>query len=141
LDERAKNEAISRRFKRGTAGVAASFLWPMRIVAQAVENTVVARFFERAVGPACRFRYHPRMADVPPPEPPPTDETRKPRPATFGQVLRAVLWSFFGVRRGDAMRRDMVSIRPHQVIIVGILIAAAFVATLLIIVRIVTRNV
>ena len=51
-----------------------------------------------------------------------------------------MFWSFFGVRRGDAMRRDLVTIRPHQVIIVGILMAAAFVATLLIIVRIVTRT-
>ena len=77
------------------------------------------------------------MADVPPHEPP---DPATPPPATFGQVLRAVFWSFFGVRRGDAMRRDLVSIRPHQVIITGILVAAAFVATLLVIVRIVTRN-
>jgi len=58
----------------------------------------------------------------------------------LGQVVRAVFWSFFGVRRGDAMRRDLVTIRPHQVIIVGILVAAAFVVTLLVIVHIVTRN-
>jgi hypothetical protein len=78
------------------------------------------------------------MPDVPPREPPDTSDGPPP-PATFGKVLRAVFWSFFGVRRGDAMRRDLVTIRPHQVIIVGILMAAAFVATLLIIVRIVTR--
>ena len=78
------------------------------------------------------------MPDVPPREPPDTSDV--PPPATFGKVLRAVFWSFLGVRRGDAMRRDLVTIRPHQVIIVGILVAAAFVATLLIIVRIVTRN-
>jgi len=58
----------------------------------------------------------------------------------LGQVVLAVFWSFFGVRRGDAMRRDLVTIRPHQVIIVGILVAAAFVVTLLVIVHIVTRN-
>jgi hypothetical protein len=38
------------------------------------------------------------------------------------------------------MRRDMVTIRPHQVIIVGILIAAALVVTLVILVRIITRG-
>jgi hypothetical protein len=81
------------------------------------------------------------MADPPPDIPrSPSDDTSKPRPATFGQVLRAVFWSFFGVRRGDAMRRDMVTIRPHQVIIVGILIAAALVVTLVILVRIITRG-
>lgn len=79
------------------------------------------------------------MPDVPPREPPDTSEGPPP-PATFGKVLRAVFWSFFGVRRGDAMRRDLVTIRPHQVIIVGILVAAAFVVTLLVIVHIVTRN-
>jgi hypothetical protein len=62
------------------------------------------------------------------------------RPATLLEVVRAVFWSFFGVRRGDAMRRDAVSIRPHQVIIVGVLIAAGLVAALIILVRIITRN-
>ena len=73
-------------------------------------------------------------------EPPPQPRT-PPRQATFRQVVGAVFWSFFGVRKGDAMRRDAVTIKPHQVIIVGILFAAVFVATLLIIVRVVTRNV
>ena len=62
------------------------------------------------------------------------------RPATMGEVVKAVFWSFFGVRRGDAMRKDAVSIRPQQVIVVGILLAAAFVASLLVIVQIVLRS-
>jgi len=62
-----------------------------------------------------------------------------PREATFRQVVGAVLWSFFGVRKRDAMHRDSVAIRPHQVIIVGILSAAALVAILLIAVRLITR--
>jgi len=41
---------------------------------------------------------------------------------------------------GDALRRDVVTIKPHQVIIVGILIAAGLVVALLILVRIITRN-
>ena len=64
----------------------------------------------------------------------------RPR-ATLRQVLGAVLWSFFGVRKGDAMRRDAVTIKPHQVIIVGILLAAVLVVALLIVVRLITRNV
>jgi Protein of unknown function (DUF2970) len=63
-----------------------------------------------------------------------------PRQATLWQIAGAVFWSFFGVRKGDAMRRDTVTIRPHQVIIVGILIAAGLVVALLILVRIITRN-
>jgi hypothetical protein len=74
----------------------------------------------------------------------PTDGDRSQAPprkqATLGQVLSAVLWSFFGVRKGDAMRRDTVSIKPHQVIIVGILLAAVLIVILLIVVRLITRN-
>ena len=54
--------------------------------------------------------------------------------------MGAVFWSFFGVRKGEAMRRDTVTIKPHQVIIVGILCAAVLVATLLVIVRVITRG-
>jgi len=63
-----------------------------------------------------------------------------PRRATLLELISAVFWSFFGVRKGDAMRRDVVTIKPHQVIIVGILIAAGLVVALLILVRIITRN-
>jgi hypothetical protein len=80
-----------------------------------------------------------------PPRPPPTAQDPAatpppPRPATLWQIVGAVFWSFFGVRKGDAMRRDVVTIKPHQVIIVGILIAAGLVVALLILVRIITRN-
>ena len=74
------------------------------------------------------------------PDPDPDAPSPKARPATLGQVVNAVLWSFFGVRKGDAMRRDAVTIKPHQVIIVGILAAAILVVTLLIVVRLITRN-
>ena len=68
------------------------------------------------------------------------DESPPVREASLRQVAGAVLWSFFGVRKGSAMHRDTVAIRPHQVIIVGILLAAALVAILLIAVRLITRS-
>jgi hypothetical protein len=77
---------------------------------------------------------------TPPPDDAGSPAPPKPRPATIGQVVGAVLWSFFGVRKGDAMRRDAVALKPHQVIIVGIVFAAIFVVTLLIIVRVITHN-
>jgi uncharacterized transporter YbjL len=79
---------------------------------------------------------------MPAPTTPPGDDNAPPpaRPATLRELLGAVFWSFFGVRKGDAMRRDAVTIKPHQVIVVGILIAAILVATLIILVRIITRN-
>lgn len=62
------------------------------------------------------------------------------RRATLLELMGAVFWSFFGVRKGAAMRRDAVTIKPHQVIIVGVLFAAILVATLVIVVRIITRS-
>jgi len=75
---------------------------------------------------------------IPPPSSDPTDPPA--RPATLLDVVRAVCWSFLGVRRNDAMRRDVVSIRPHQVIIVGVIFAAILVLTLLTLVRVIIAN-
>lgn len=71
----------------------------------------------------------PGSEDAPPPK----------RQATLGEVIKAVAWSFFGVRKRQHMLSDAVTIRPYQVVIVGILMGAAFVVTLLIIVRIVLK--
>ena len=73
------------------------------------------------------------------PDPPPGNPPPPRRDATLFELVSAVFWSFFGVRKGDAMRRDAVTIRPHQVIIVGILAAAILVAGLIILVRLITR--
>jgi len=78
-------------------------------------------------------------ADVPPPRHDSAD-VPPPRQATLWQIVVAVFWSFFGVRKGNAMRQDLVTIKPHQVIIVGILVAAGLVVALLILVRLITRN-
>ena len=77
-------------------------------------------------------------SDPPPPDPAPG--TPPARSATLPEIVRAVLWSFFGVRKGHAMQRDIVTIKPHQVIVVGILVAAVVVALLLILVRFITRG-
>lgn len=79
------------------------------------------------------------MSDAVPPGPSRTSEPPAPAQASLRQVAGAVFWSFFGVRKGKAMRRDAVTIRPHQVIIVGIVLAAAFVATLIVLVRVILR--
>ena len=71
--------------------------------------------------------------------PPPASDSSSPRKARLRDVASAVLWSFFGVRKGHKLEEDAVSIRPHQVIIVGVVIAAMFVALLLLIANIVVR--
>ena len=74
---------------------------------------------------------------------PPTEGEQDPqdgkKPATLLQVVSAVLWSFFGVRKGRHMLQDMESIRPLHVVIVGLVAGLVFVLTLLAIVRIVMR--
>jgi hypothetical protein len=78
-----------------------------------------------------------------PSDPPPPDhapDAPPARPATVPEIVRTVLWSFFGVRKRQAMQRDLVTIKPHQVIVVGILLAAVAVAMLLILVRFITRG-
>ena len=60
--------------------------------------------------------------------------------ATFLQVCGAVFWSFFGVRKGRAMAQDAVTIKPLHVVVVGLLAGAVFIATLLVIVRLVLRS-
>jgi len=55
--------------------------------------------------------------------------------ARFLDTLSAVLWSFFGVRRSDHHTHDMQNLNPIHVIIVGIMAAAMFVITLILIVR------
>ncbi len=63
------------------------------------------------------------------------------RPATLLQVAGAVFWSFFGVRKGKHMQQDAVTIKPLQVVVIGVLLAAVFVFALLLLVRFITRNV
>ena len=65
-------------------------------------------------------------------------EPQKPRQASALQVAKAVFWSFFGIRKRSAHEDDAVSIKPHQVIIAGLIGAAIFVGTLIMIVRLVT---
>jgi amino acid transporter len=78
--------------------------------------------------------------DTPTPggDPPPTPA--QPKPATLPQVMSAVFWSFFGVRRGAHMQRDAVTVKPLQVIVIGVLFAAVLVLVLLALVRVILRS-
>ena len=51
------------------------------------------------------------------------------------QVAKAVFWSFFGIRRRAEHEADLVRLTPVQVIVAGLIGAALFVATLVLIVR------
>lgn len=51
------------------------------------------------------------------------------------QTLRAVGWSFFGIRRRADHEQDLAELNPLHVIVVGVLAALLFVATLAALVR------
>ena len=62
------------------------------------------------------------------------DHAALPR-AGFAATLRAVLWSFIGVRRRHDYDRDARSLDPRAVIIAGLLGGLIFVLTIVAVVR------
>ena len=71
---------------------------------------------------------------------PSPDPDPPPRPATLREVAGTVFSSFLGIRKGAAMRKDAVTVKPHQVVLVGLALAAVFVVTLVLVVRLVIRT-
>ena len=57
------------------------------------------------------------------------------KPPSFVDTLKTVAAGFLGVRRRSDHDRDTVAIRPVHVIVAGLLAAALFVGTLVVIVR------
>ncbi len=65
-------------------------------------------------------------------------DAQKPRRASPLQVARAVLWSFFGIRRSADYEKDAVALTPLQVIVAGIIGAIVFVLSLVVLVHFIT---
>jgi hypothetical protein len=57
------------------------------------------------------------------------------RKGSFGQTLEAVLWSFFGVRKGSEYEKDVSQLNPVHVIVAGVIAAALFVVGLVLLVK------
>ena len=57
------------------------------------------------------------------------------RKGSFMQTMRAVAWSFFGVRKSSEYERDVAELKPQHVIVVGVISAALFVVVLVVIVK------
>jgi hypothetical protein len=66
-----------------------------------------------------------------------TAVSEAPRKAGPLQVAKAVFWSFFGIRRRAEHEADVGRLTPVQVIIAGLIGAALFITTLVVIVRVV----
>jgi len=62
------------------------------------------------------------------------------RKASFAATMKAVFWSFFGVRKRSDYERDATNLNPVHVIIAGLIGAAIFVIVLIVIVKIVVAQ-
>ena len=62
------------------------------------------------------------------------------RKASFAATMKAVFWSFFGVRKRSDYENDAASLNPLHVIIAGVIGAAIFVTVLVLIVKVVVAQ-
>jgi hypothetical protein len=56
------------------------------------------------------------------------------RPGVF-RAFRAVISAFTGIGKGEALKHDLATLRPWQVIVAGLILAALFVGIIVIVVR------
>ena len=66
------------------------------------------------------------------------DELKKPdgRNASFGATMKAVFWSFFGIRRRKDYEHDSANLNPLHLIIAALLGVALFIGVLVMVVKI-----
>jgi hypothetical protein len=57
------------------------------------------------------------------------------RKGSFVQTMKAVAWSFFGVRKGSDYEKDVSQLNPVHVIIAAVIGVALFIAFLLLLVN------
>ncbi len=57
------------------------------------------------------------------------------RKGSFMQTMKAVAWSFFGVRKSSDYQKDVAQLNPVHVVIAGVLSAVLFVLALVVLVK------
>ena len=57
------------------------------------------------------------------------------RKGSFLRTMKAVAWSFFGVRKGSDYEKDVSQLNPVHVVIAGVIGAALFIILLLLLVN------
>lgn len=57
------------------------------------------------------------------------------RPLSFVQTVKAVAWSFVGLRKGAGHRQDISRLNPVHVIVAGVIGGLLLVLTLVLVVR------
>lgn len=59
--------------------------------------------------------------------------------SSFARTMKAVLWSFFGVRKRRDLEADAAQLNPLHVIVAALLAVAIFIGVLIAVVHVVTR--
>ena len=62
------------------------------------------------------------------------------RRASFGATMKAVLWSFFGVRKGRDYEKDAADLNPVHVVIAALIGVALFIGVLITVVKFVVAK-
>lgn len=57
------------------------------------------------------------------------------RKGSFLQTMKAVAWSFFGVRKSSDQQKDVTQLNPVHVVVAGVLSAVVFVVLLVMLVK------
>jgi hypothetical protein len=60
---------------------------------------------------------------------------QQPAQASFWRTVKAVAWSFVGIRKNSEYKEDLARINPFHVILVGLAGAAVFVGGLILLVN------
>jgi hypothetical protein len=68
-------------------------------------------------------------------EPGNNPERQPPRQASFGATMKAICWSFFGVRKRRDYEHDSANLNPLYVIVAGLVGALLFIGVLILVVR------
>ena len=68
------------------------------------------------------------------------DEQTPVKTATFGATMKAVFWSFFGVRKRRDYEHDSANLNPVHVIVGALIGVAVFIGILVFVVRMAVAN-
>ncbi len=62
------------------------------------------------------------------------------RKASFGATMKAVFWSFFGIRKRSDYEKDAAQLNPVHLIIAGLIGALVFIGVLVTVVKLVVAQ-
>ena len=59
---------------------------------------------------------------------------------SFLKAIKAVMWSFFGIRKGRDHQRDLAGLNPVHVILAAVLCGACFILVLITVIHVVVAK-